>query len=198
MKPFEARKIKDQRSKTKDSSDAYPPGLASLLHTSPAMSENPPSPSAWPRRLAICAVAAVALAVSIYLALSQWGLIASVWEPLFGDGSRRVLGSSVSALIRKTIGVPDAALGAIAYAVEIALALIGSSERWREHPWLVVLFGLDAIPMGIGSLALVLLQAFVIRAFCTLCLVSAICSWTVVALAHGELRAAVRVLRRHS
>jgi hypothetical protein len=52
-------------------------------------------------------VALVGFAMAAYLTLFQLGVLDSVWEPFFGDGSRTVLTSGISRLLP----VPDAALG---------------------------------------------------------------------------------------
>jgi hypothetical protein len=57
------------------------------------------NPSSWPQRLPIVAVAAVGFAIATYLTLFQVGVLGSVWEPFFGDGSRTVLGSSLSRVL---------------------------------------------------------------------------------------------------
>lgn len=65
------------------------------------------NPSAWARRRPILALALLGLIVAGYLALYQWGVVATVWEPFLGNGSQVVLHSFVSRLLP----VADAALG---------------------------------------------------------------------------------------
>ncbi len=60
-------------------------------------------------------LALVGTGVAAYLVLYQLDLIGSVWEPFFGDGSRRILNSRVSHLLP----IPDAALGAAGYLPEL-------------------------------------------------------------------------------
>ena len=48
-------------------------------------------PSSWGQRIPIVVLAIVGVAVSGYLALFQLNIIGSVWEPVFGDGSRVIL-----------------------------------------------------------------------------------------------------------
>ncbi|MOA32902.1 Vitamin K epoxide reductase family protein [compost metagenome] len=55
---------------------------------------------------------------------------------------------------------------------------------------------LAVIPMGLASLGLILLQAFVFREFCTLCLASAALSLSLVPLAWPEIHATWRCWRR--
>jgi len=153
------------------------------------------SPSRWPRRLLIAALAAVAMCVAIYLGMYQLRVIGTVSDPLFGRGSELVLDSRVSQTIRRFTVVPDSILGALAYGCELLFALIGSSERYRTHRWLVLLFGLNSAALAIAAVALVALQAFVIHAGCFFCLVSAAISFTIAGLAAGEIRAATVSVR---
>ena len=149
-------------------------------------------PSAWPRRLAVVVLAFAGLMVSVRLTFFQYGLVDSVWEPWFGDGSVKVLDSVFS----RALPVRDAALGAAAYLVEMVLELSGGVTRWRRRPWLVLLLGLLATTMALTALSLIALQAFVIGAFCTLCLASAVISLSVPLLVVEEVTAAWRQVRR--
>jgi uncharacterized membrane protein len=149
-------------------------------------------PSGWGRRALVIGIALVAFLVSAYLAAFQVGILSSVWDPVFGpDSSSAVLKSSFS----RALPVPDAALGALAYLIEIVLDSIGGERRHQTRPWLVLLFGLVALGAAGVSVFLVALQAFVFHAFCALCLSSAAASWLILLLAFGELRAAVREVR---
>ncbi len=149
------------------------------------------NPSAWHARLPVAALAAAGFVIATYLALYQAGVLRAVWEPFFGAGSRTILRSSLA----RALPIPDAALGAAAYACEVLLDLLGDEMRWRRAPRLVVLFGLLVAATAAGSLGLVLAQALVFRAWCTLCLTSAALSWLVVLLASREVLAAYDVLR---
>jgi uncharacterized membrane protein len=149
-------------------------------------------PSAWPRRLAVAVLAFAGLVVSLELAFFQYGLVPAAWDPFFGDGSAKVLDSAFS----KALPVRDAALGAVAYLAELVLELSGGISRWRRRPWLVLLIGLLAAAMAATALGLIALQAFVVGAFCTLCLVSAAISLTVPLFAAEEVAAAWRQMRR--
>ena len=145
------------------------------------------NPSSMPQRLRIAALGLVAAAIAVYLAAFQWGWVSSVWDPFFGAGTETVLASTASESMHRFIGLPDAALGAWAYLTEVVLAFAGSTRRWQFRPWLVMLFGLDVIPLGIVSAVLVVLQGFAVGAWCTLCLVTAIISLTLVVLAYDEV-----------
>jgi uncharacterized membrane protein len=125
-------------------------------------------------------------------------LIDGVWDPIFGSSqSQRVLDSEVSMALRRALLVPDAALGAAAYLTEVVLALVGSRERWKEHPWLVVIFGANALAVALVGAALIVLQATVVQAWCLLCLITAALSGAMLAIALPEVRAALTHLRKH-
>jgi uncharacterized membrane protein len=146
------------------------------------------SPSAWARRLPVVMLALVGLVIASYLTAFQLRLINDVWDPLFGAGSRQVLTSFIS----RVLPVPDAALGALAYAVDIVLEMAGGEERWRTHSWYVLAFGGLLAAFALTSVVLVATQLFVIRALCTLCLCSAGVSLVIPLLARDELAAAAR------
>jgi uncharacterized membrane protein len=129
-------------------------------------------------------LAVVGLLISSDLAAFQLGLIGPPWEPLFGDGSRRVLTSDLSRLLP----VPDAALGMLGYGADLVLALLVVTRPDGRHSVALTL----AVVAGAGALAsvfLVLYQALAIGALCTLCLGSAGVSWVLAAGAIWEERA---------
>ena len=154
------------------------------------------NPSKWSARLLVIAFAAIAFLIAIYLGLYQWGLISTVWDPLFGEDTRLVLTSKLSHQITTWIHMPDALLGAISYFGDIIFALAGSTRRWHDRPWLVVLFGLNVIPPGIASALLVFSQEFIVDAWCFLCLISATISLTLIFLAYDEVRTSLILLYR--
>lgn len=159
-------------------------------------SDTPPkwayNPSSWPERLWIVGVAGIGLAVSGYLALYQVGVVKQVWEPWFGSGSQTVLNSFISHLLP----IPDAALGAAAYALDAVTGVIGGQARWRTMPWMVILFGLAVGPLGLVSVFLVISQPVLLQAWCTLCLFSALISLIMIGPAMDEVLASLQFLRR--
>jgi uncharacterized membrane protein len=169
------------------------PNLPDMHTAAPPWKHNP---SSWRQRAPICILAGVATLISIYLALYQWRLIGGVWDPLFGEQSARVLDSATSEQMRRWIGIPDAALGALAYLGDLIFGLAGSTRRWQFRPWLVLLFGLDVIPLGLVSVILVVLQGTVVGAWCFLCLVTAAISLLLVALAYDEVWSSLLYLGR--
>jgi uncharacterized membrane protein len=152
-----------------------------------------PNPSAWPKRLPVLATAVLGCAIATYLSLYQTGVVGQLWEPFFGSGSRDILKESA---IARYLPVPDAALGAAAYFVELILELIGDEHRWQTRPWIVFLLGATAAGLAFAAIVLVVCQAAVFREYCTLCLASAACSLIGAAFAFPEVMAAIRHFRR--
>lgn len=154
------------------------------------------NPSAWSQRLPICALAAVAGLIATYMAMYQWRLIGDVWDPVFGEQTAKVLDSDVSEKMRYWMLVPDAALGAVGYFSEAILGLAGSTRRWQFRPWLVILFGIDVIPLGVVSVILVVLQGTVVGYWCFPCLVTAAISVLLVYWAYDEVWSSIRFLKQ--
>lgn len=134
------------------------------------------TPSGWFQRLPIIILAFVGFFISRYLCAYQLGHIDAVWEPFFAgsaanpqNGTEEIITSSVS----EAWPVPDAGLGALTYALEIVTGLIGSTRRWRTMPWLVMLFGIMIVPLGIVSITFIIIQPIVLGTWCTLCLIAA-------------------------
>lgn len=163
-----------------------------LNHPVPPYRHNP---AAWSQRIPICLLAFVAAGISTHLAMFQWGLIDGVWDPVFGDGSEKVIKSKTANWMYSVLGIHDAALGVIAYMGDAILGFAGSPRRWQYRPWLVVLFGIDVIPLGIVSAILVLCQAFIVGEWCFLCLVTAAISLILVYWAWDEVRVSLAYLR---
>lgn len=154
------------------------------------------NPSAWSQRVPICLLAGVGFVIAAYMALYQWRLISDVWDPIFGEQSRKVLDSEVSHQMSRWFRVPDAALGAIAYLGDAIFGLAGSTRRWQFRPWLVIIFGIDVIPLGIVSAVLVALQGTVVGNWCFLCLITAVISLVLVFFAYDEVWSCLLYLHR--
>lgn len=150
--------------------------------TPPGFDENP---TAWPRRMLLAALALAGFCVSVYLTLFQIEVIPGVWDPFF-----------TSPKVLTFLGFPDAALGALAYATEIILLSIGGRERWRTMPWTVLALGVVILSGAIVSVLLILMQAFLVGAWCTLCLASAAISFAIFGLGYDEPLAGLRYLKR--
>lgn len=150
------------------------------------------NPSAWGQRLPIVGVALVGFAVATYLALFQYGVVSTVWEPFFGDGSVTVLESRLS----HVLPVSDAALGAFGYLLDAVTGVLFGVQRWWRKPWVVVVFGVAVGPLGMISVLLVIAQPVLYGAYCTLCLVSAVISLSMIPPAVDEVLASLQYLRR--
>ncbi len=160
-------------------------------HRPPGWSYNP---SSWSQRLPIVGLALVGFGIAIYLTLYQLGILPTIWEPFFGDGSQVILNSSVS----RILPIPDAALGALGYLVDAVAGAIGSRRRWRTMPWIVILFGLAVGPLGGVSIMLVIFQPVLFDAWCTLCLASAVISVLMIGPAMDEVLASLQYVKRES
>lgn len=149
------------------------PGMAHHMAMQQPGPDIPPgwtyNPSTWHQRAPMIGLAFVGWIISRYLAAFQLGYITTVWEPLFADGTRRVLTSEMSQMWP----VSDAGLGATAYTFEFLMAWIGGKARWRTMPWMVTFFFILVVPLGLTHIVLVISQPVVVGAWCTLCLAAA-------------------------
>lgn len=133
------------------------------------------SPSGWFQRVPIILLAWVGFHISRYLTAYQLGHIDNVWDPFFvggpdpQNGTEEIITSSVS----EAWPVPDAGVGALTYALEILTGLMGSARRWRTMPWLVVLFGIMIVPLGVVSITFIIIQPVILGTWCALCLIAA-------------------------
>jgi hypothetical protein len=152
------------------------------------------NPSAWSQRIPICVLATIAAGIAFYMSAFQWGVVPTVWDPVFGDQTDKVLSSDVAKWMHFWFVIPDAALGAIAYLGDAVFGLAGSTRRWQYRPWLVIVFGIDVIPLGLVSVVLVVLQGTVVGEWCFLCLVTAVISLILVYFAYDEVLSCVLYL----
>lgn len=133
-----------------------------------------PAPRTTPKLPIIAAIVAVAgLIDSIYLTVHH--LTAEPVPCSIVAGCEMVLTSPYA----EFRGVPLAAFGMAAYFAVFSLALLavyGNRTAW-------FLFGVAACGMACFTLWLLYLQAFVIGAFCQFCLLSALTSLTLFAIA---------------
>jgi hypothetical protein len=170
--------------------------FAVLVPARAGKGEKPPgwsyNPSSYIQRAPIIAFAFVSYLIARHLTAYQLGYIAAPWDPFFGDGTRSVLDSEVS----KSFPVSDAGLGAVSYLVEALSGFMGDQRRWRTMPWMVVLFGVLIVPLGVVSIALVVLQPVAVGAWCTLCLATAVLMLLMVSPAFDEIVATAQFLQR--
>lgn len=150
------------------------PGMPNMIMYMKMGPPKPPgwsyNPSSWPQRAIMIGLAFIGLLVSRYLAAFQLGYTQQIWEPFFGEGTRRVLNSKMSHMWP----VSDAALGTFAYTFEFLMGWMGAPSRWRTMPWMVTFFGILVIPLGLVHIFLVISQPVIVGAWCTLCLLAAV------------------------
>lgn len=150
------------------------------------------NPSAWSQRAPIIALAFVSFLVSRYMAAYQLGHIDSVWDPVFGDGTRRVLESEVS----RAWPISDAGLGAATYMIEFLMGMMGDRRRWRTMPWMVAAFGVVVVPLGIVSIVLVIMQPLAVGAWCSPCLFTAAAMLLMIPLSLDEVVAMIQFVAK--
>jgi hypothetical protein len=157
------------------------------------------SPSSFTQRIPIVALSLVGLFVSRYLAAYQMGHIDGLWDPLFGPGGASVRNGSeavVTSWVSKGFPIADAGLGAFAYALDILAGVIGDRRRWRTMPWMVFLFGLLIVPLGVVSVSFIIIQPPLIGALCLLCLVQAAVTVVLIPYSIDEVLATIQYLWR--
>jgi len=149
------------------------------------------NPSSWMERIPVITLAWIGFFVSRYLAAFQLGYIDTVWDPFFNDGTREVLTSQLS----KSFPVSDAALGAVSYILDVLMGAVGSVYRWRTMPWIVIIFGILIVPLGVVSITLVILQPLIVGHWCTFCLTSAFVSTVMISFTLDEVLASIQLLK---
>jgi len=149
------------------------PGMPNMIMYMKMGSEVPQgwsyNPSSWAQRWIMIVLGFFGFVVSRYLAAFQFGYIDSMWDPFFGNSSEHVLNSSMSL----SLPISDAGVGALAYTFEFLMGFMGSPSRWRTMPWMVALFGILVIPLGLVHIFLVISQPLTVGAWCTFCLAAA-------------------------
>lgn len=148
------------------------------------------NPSSWIQRIPVITLGCVGWFISRYLAAYQLGYIDTAWDPVFGDGTRLVITSSVASFFP----VPDAGLGAFAYTLEVLMGIKGGENRWRTMPWMVVAFAMLVVPLGVVSIILVILQPLLVGHWCFLCLLTAGSMLIMVVLTVDEMIAVLHFL----
>lgn len=154
------------------------------------------NPSAWSQRVPIVVLATIGFGAAGWLALLQQDLVATAWEPFFGDGTRAIVLESGFSRWFERFPVRDAAIGAAGYLVDAVTGLIGGTRRWWRMPWIVVVFGIFVGPFGAVSVMLTIFQPVLYDNFCTLCLASGVISLAMIGPAVDEVLASLQHLRR--
>ena len=147
-------------------------------------------PSTGAQRLPIAGMGLIGLLIARMLTAYQLGHVDYTWEPFFaGDpsnprnGTEEIITSSVS----KAWPIPDAGLGAVAYVLEILMAVMGGRDRWRTMPWMVTFFGILVIPLGVISIYFIIIQPIVIGTWSTPALIAALAMLVMIPFALDEV-----------
>ncbi len=146
-------------------------------------------PSSWQQRTPILVLAAIGLVLAGYVAAYQLELVDTVWDPVFGAASMRLLD-------RGAAPVSLAGIGAVLFALDLVLASAGDRHRWRTLPWVVLLFGALAIPIGLAAAIFVVVASIAVGAWSSWSLLAAAVALLVIPLAIDEVLATVELLRR--
>ncbi|MFD2821886.1 vitamin K epoxide reductase family protein [Paraglaciecola chathamensis] len=166
------------------------PGMSQESMMDP--SEVPPgwsySPSSYLQRVPMIALGLIGFVLARILAAYQLGHVDWVWEPFFignieRNGSELIITSEIS----KAWPIADGGLGAITYMFEVLMGIMGGRARWRTMPWMVVLFGIAVVPLGVISIYFIIIQPIMIGTYCTLCLITALGMLIMIPFALDEL-----------
>lgn len=156
------------------------------------------NPSDWFQRALIIILAFVGFFISRYMTAYQLGHIDGVWDPFFvaPEGEKNGTEFIITSPMSEAWPVPDAGLGAMTYAMEIMVGLIGSTRRWRTMPWLVTLFGIMIVPLGIVSIVFIIIQPILLGTWCAPCLIAAAAMLLQIPYSVDELLATGQFLKR--
>jgi nucleoside-diphosphate-sugar epimerase/uncharacterized membrane protein len=146
------------------------------------------SPSTYLQRLPIVALGAVGFFIARTLAAYQLGHIDGVWEPFFsGDTTRNGTEFIITSQVSKAWPIADGGLGAVTYMLEVLMGVMGDRSRWRTMPWMVAMFGIVVVPLGVVSIYFIIIQPIVIGTYCSLCLVAALAMLIMIPYSLDEL-----------
>lgn len=172
-----------------------------LLHRAPPVSQQKPpldlptgwayNPSAWGQRLPIVVLGFIGMCFATYLSAYQFGWIQDAWDPVFGEGTERVLESEVS----KLFPVPDAFLGALGYLGDWVFGAVGGTKRYKRMPWVVLIFGIFVVPFGGTSIALGMIMPTIVGSWCFLCLVNTLIAIVLIPMTWDEVWLTIQAIR---
>lgn len=172
------------------------PGMPNMINYMEMGTSHPPgwsyNPSSWSQRWILIVLGFLGWMVSRYLAAFQLGYIDTVWDPFFGNSTAQVLNSSMS----HALPISDAGLGSLAYTLEFLMGFMGSPARWRSMPWMVTLFGILVIPLGLVHIFLVISQPVTVGFWCTFCLLAALIMLPMIPLEVDEVIAMAQFIKR--
>jgi len=136
-------------------------------------------PSTWLQRMPIGVLALIGFLIARVLGAYQLGHLDGVWEPFFaGSGDMKGVMNGTETIITSDVSkawpIPDGALGAIVYTLELAMTWMAGKDRWRTMPWMVLGLAVLIVPLGVVSIYFIIIQPIVIGTWCTLCLIAAL------------------------
>ena len=137
------------------------------------------TPSSWLQRMPIAVLALFGFFVARYLGGYQLGHVDGVWEPFFaGSGETKSVmngtESIITSYVSKAWPIPDGALGAVVYMLELVMTWMGGRARWRTMPWMVLALTFLIVPLGVVSIYFIIIQPIQLGTWCTLCLAAAL------------------------
>lgn len=137
------------------------------------------TPASWVQRAPIAVLALIGFFIARVLGAYQLGHLDGVWEPFFpGSGEMQGMMNGTETIITSSVSkawpIPDGALGAIVYMLELAMTWMGGKDRWRTMPWMVLGITVLIVPLGVVSIYFIIIQPIVIGTWCTLCLIAAL------------------------
>lgn len=150
------------------------------------------NPSAWIQRVPTVFLGTIAWFLARYMAAYQLGYIDTLWDPVFGDGTLKVIDSPIS----HSFPVSDAGLGAAAYTLDVVMGCQGGTNRWYTMPWCVVFFGILVIPLGAISILLIIIQPILVGAWCFWCLITALIMLLMIAFTVNEVIVVLQYLHQ--
>ncbi|MDT3706214.1 MAG: heavy metal-binding domain-containing protein [Thiobacillus sp.] len=137
------------------------------------------TPASWLQRVPIAMLAVLGFLIARVLGAYQLGHVDTVWEPFFaGSGETKGVMNGTETIITSYVSkawpIPDGALGAIVYMLELAMTWMGGKDRWRTMPWMVLGITVLIVPLGVVSIYFIIIQPILLGTWCTLCLVAAL------------------------
>ncbi len=127
------------------------------------------------------------------VSLYQMGLLKHVPEPPLPGLNADAVDASAEAY--RFLAMPDGVLGIGSYAVTLALAAMGGTDRAREQPWIPLALAAKALADSAQATRLTWTQWSKHRAFCSWCLLAGVATWASLPLVVPEARTAWRHLR---
>lgn len=79
--------------------------------------------------------------------------------------------------------------------LETLMGFMGSKARWRTMPWMVTMFGILVIPLGLSHIALVMSQPAVVHHWSTFALMAAAVMLPMITLTVDEVVAMAQHVR---